>query len=118
MVSRAGFQSLADKLINKTFADFRDVVVLTEVEQDYDTQADTIINTDTTKGIRLEFNKSQFDGESVQVRDYKIIMVMQGLTVDIRADNVKMTFNGKAVNIKGVEEDAARAAYALHVADL
>jgi hypothetical protein len=113
--TRASFQSLADKLINNTFSDFRDVVTLSQVDFDYDTQLDTVIASDTTKGIRLEFDKSQFNGSSIQVGDYKIVMVQQGLTVDIRADNVKMTFNGVDVSIVSVSEDAARAAYTLQV---
>ena len=117
MATRSSFQALADNLINSTFSDFRDPVELSQVDFDYDTQSDTVITSDTTKGIRLEFKKAQFDGTSVEMGDYKIVLVQQGLTVDIRADNVKMTFNGKAVQIVQVLEDAARAAYTLHVRD-
>jgi len=115
MPTRASFQALADKLNNNTFSDFRDVVTLSQVDFDYDTQSDNVIASDTTNGIRLEFDKSQFNGSSIQVGDYKIVMVQQGLAVDVRADNVNMTFNGVDVFIVSVSEDAARAVYTLHV---
>lgn len=118
MATRASFQDLADKLINQTFADFRDTAVFDLLgEFDYDTQTAPIDDTTTTKGIRLEYTKSQFDRESVQVGDYKIVLEQQPITFDVRADNVNLTFNGKAVSIINVSEDAARAALTLQVRD-
>lgn len=118
MATRSSFQSLADKLINNTFADFRDDIELSQVEFDYDTQLETVITSDSTKGIRLEYNKSEFSNQSIQQGDYKIIFVQQGLSVDVRADNVEMTFNGKKINIISVSEDAARAAYTIQARDV
>lgn len=118
MPTRAGFQNLANKLINQTFGDFRDPVVLKQVDSDYDTQQDTIIALDNTYGIRLEYSKNEFNGQSVQIGDYKVIIEQQPLVVDVRADNTVMTFNNKAVDIISVSEDAARAAYTLQVRDL
>lgn len=118
MPTRATFQNLANKLINNTFADFRDVVTFSLVgEFDYDTQVETITSTDTTKGIRLEFSKTQFTNSNIEIGDYKIVLEQQPVTIDIRADNVNMTFNSKNVEIIQVEEDAARAAYTIHVRD-
>lgn len=120
MATRASFQKLADKLINSTFADFRDPVTLSQVgEIDYDNQDTPVddITSDTTKGIRIEFTKHQIDGESVQVGDYQVLVLQQGLTTDVRADDVAMTFNGVDVSIKRVSEDPARAVYTLHVRD-
>ena len=118
MATRASFQALASKLINNTFADFRDVILLSQVgEFDYDTQLETIAATDTTKGIRLEYSKTEFDGANIQVGDYKVIMEQQGLNTDVRADNTNMTFNGVEVSIISVSEDAARAVYTLQVRD-
>jgi hypothetical protein len=117
MATRASFQALADKLINNTFADFRDPVTLSQVEYNYETQTNTTITSDTTKGIKLEYKKSEFGGESIQVGDYKVLVYQQGLTTDVRADNVVMTFNGKAVSIESVNEDPARAVYTLQVRD-
>jgi hypothetical protein len=117
MPTRAGFQNLADKLINQTFADFRDPVTLSQVEYDYDTQVDTVITSDDTKGIRIDYTKSEFNSESIQQGDYKILVQQQGLNTDVRADNVVMTFNSKSVSINDVSEDAARAVYTLHVRD-
>ncbi len=117
MPSRAGFQALADKLINTTFADFRDEVTLARVEYDYDTQANVTTTSDTTKGIRIDYKKYEFNNQSIQVGDYKVLVKQQGLATDVRADDVEMTFNGKTVKINSVSEDAARAVYTLHVSD-
>ena len=117
MATRTSFQALAKNLINKTFGDFRDDITLQEVEFDNATEIDIIINSDITKGIRIEYSKVQFEGQQIQVGDYKVILEQQGLTVDVRADDVQMTFNNKPVEIISVDEDAARAVYTLQVRD-
>lgn len=115
-LTRVGFQQLAAKLINETFGDFRDPVVLTQDGTfDYDTQTSIPGATDNTQGIRVEYDKSQVDGSSIQVGDYLVKVLQQGLTVDVRADDVSMTFNGVEVTIQSVSEDAARAVYDLQV---
>ena len=118
MATRASFQNLASKLINQTFGDFRDPVVFDLMgEVNYSTQVAPIDSTTTTKGIRLEYTKSQFGGQSVEVGDYKVLVEQQTVDFDVRADNVNMVFNGKAVSIINVGEDAARAVYTLQVRD-
>lgn len=118
MSTRAEIQDMATRMFNETFGDFKDPVVLTELgEPSYSTQTAPIINTDNTFGIRSEYDKSQFDGKKVQIGDYKILVLQQGLTVDVRADNVNMTFNGAAVSIESVSEDAARALYIIQARD-
>ena len=119
MATRGSFQALADKLINKTFSDFRDDVVFELTGSfDYDTQTTPVLLTSKLKGIRLEFNKSRFDGQSVQQGDYKVVVEQQRVAFDVRSDNVNMTFNNKNVSVIDVEEDAARAALFIHVRDL
>ena len=119
MATRASFQLLADKLINQTFADFRDEVVFQQMGTfDYDLQTTPVLDTSVLQGIRLEFQASQFDGQSVQIGDYKIVIEEQKVGFDVRADNVKMTFNGKEVEIQRGKGDAARAANFIHVRDL
>tara|TARA_R110000851_G_scaffold148764_1_gene289106 strand:+ start:84 stop:443 length:360 start_codon:yes stop_codon:yes gene_type:complete len=118
MATRASFQALGNKLINDTFADFRDPVTLSQVEYNYNDQGNpTVLTSDITKGIRLEYKKSEFGGESIQVGDYKVLVYQQGLLTDVRADNVVMTFNSKDVSIVNVSEDPARAVYTLQVRD-
>lgn len=120
MATRAEFQELAADLFAGEFADFRDEVLLSQAgEVDYDNQSTPVddITSDTTKGIRVEFNKHQINGESVQVGDYQVLVLQQGLNTDVRADNVTMVFSGVAVAIKSVSEDPARAVYTLHVRD-
>lgn len=116
MATRASFQALADKLINKTFADFRDVVELSQVEADYDTQSNVVVASDVTKGIRIEYSKGEI-GDSIQVGDYKIKMVKHDLTVNVRADNTTMTFNGVPVTMIRVTEDVANATYTIQARD-
>ena len=118
-LTRQGFQNLADKLINNSFKDFRDDIVLTGVSAfDYDAQTETAGFTYTGKGIRDTFNKSSFNGDSVQIGDYQIIMEQQPIGQDITIGNINMTINGKDVQIIRISEDAARAAYTFHVRDL
>ena len=117
MPTRASFQALADKLLNNTFGDFRDIVVFTLIgEVNYDTQTAEATETNNTKGIRIEYLKSQF-GSSIQEGDYMVLVEQQSVTIDVRVDNVNMTFNGKNVSIVSVEEDAARAVYTLQIRD-
>jgi len=119
MATRKGFQNLAERMINKTFGDFRDPLVLEQLGTfDYSTQTTPVIATDNTQGIRLDFDKSEIDGQNIQVGDYRLILLKQGLTVDVRADNVTLTFNGKPVDIINVEEDPANAVYTLQARDL
>lgn len=118
MVSRTNFQALANNLINTTFGDFRDPLVIQLVgAPSYENQNNPVLQTNSTNGIRIEFSKSQIDGQSVQIGDYMIIVEQQSVNIDVRVDNVLATFNGKPVDIINVEEDAARAAYTIQVRD-
>jgi hypothetical protein len=114
MVTRVDFQQLASNLINNVFGDFRDDVVLTQLGTfDYDTQGTTGDIVNNTKGIRTEFDKTQIDGQKVQVGDFRILVLQQSITVDVRADNTAMTFNGVPVSIEFVSEDSAQAIYTI-----
>ena len=118
MVTRTDFQALASNLINNTFADFRDPLTFELVgAASYEDQNNPVLETNNTNGIRIEFSKSQIDGQSVQIGDYMILVERQSVNIDVRADNVLATFNGKAVAIINVDEDAARAAYTIQVRD-
>lgn len=114
MVTRVDFQNMAADMINNTFGDFRDDVVLTQLGTfDYDTQTTTGDIVNNTKGIRTEFDKSQIDGQKIQVGDFRILVLQQSITVDVRADNTDMIFNGVPVSIEFVSEDAAQAIYTI-----
>ena len=118
MASRAQFQTLASKLINQTFGDFADpVVVNLNGNPDYATQTTPILKTENTVGIRESFDSSQFDGQAVKQGDYKILIEQQSLTIDLRADNVSMKFNGVDVNIINVMKDAANAVLTVQARD-
>ncbi len=114
MVTRVDFQNLAADIINNTFGDFRDDVVLTQLGTfDYDTQTTTGDIVNNTKGIRTEFDKGQVDGQKIQVGDFKILVLQQSVTVDVRADDTGMTFKGVPVSIEFVSEDSAQAIYTI-----
>jgi hypothetical protein len=118
-LTRKSFQDTASRMINETFKDFRDDIVLTGASAfDYDTQTETNSFTYTGKGIRNTFNKSAFNGESVQIGDYQVIMEQQPIGQDITIGSVNMAINGKDVKIIDISEDAARAVYTFQVRDL
>lgn len=117
MASPASFQRLAKKLINDTFGEFRKPITLQQVEFDNLTETNSTIASDTTTGIRLSTEKTKFEGQNIQIGDYVIILEKQVLNVDVRSDNTAMTFDGRAVEIIMVLDDAADAAINLMVRD-
>ncbi len=118
MVDRVDFQNLAAELINDTFGDFRDDIVFSALgEYNYSTQTTPSVDT-ASKGIRVEYTKNEVDGQRIQASDYKVLVLQQGLGVDVRSDNVTMTFNSVAVSIVTVDQDAAQAVYTLQVREL
>lgn len=118
MVKRTDFQQLASNLINNVFGGFRDPIVFSVLGTfDYSTQTTPTVNTNA-QGIRTEYTKNEVDGQRVQASDYKVLVEQQGLGVDVRSDNVTMTFKGVAVSIVTVNEDAAQAVYTLQVREL
>lgn len=117
MATRAGFQALANKLINKTFADFRDEIVFTLEQYNYDDDDSTAVETFTTKGIRLNYGKGEFQNQAIQTGDYKIVCYKPGITFDIRTDGVGMTLNGVELDIIAIMEDTAGATYTIQARD-
>ena len=121
MITRSRYQEIAARLFNQTFGTFKDDVTLAQTgEVDYENQSLPVpdITFDNTEGIRSEYDKSELDGESIQIGDYKVLVLQQGLNTDVRADNVSMTFGGISVNIKSIEEDPAQAMYTIQVREL
>ncbi len=118
MLLRTDFQDMADDLINGTFGDFRDDIVFSVLgTPDYASQTTPSVDTNA-KGIRLEYTKNEVDGQRIQASDYKILVLQQGLGVDVRSDNVTMTFKGVSVSIVAINQDAAEAVYTLQVREL
>jgi len=117
MATRKQFQDMASRLF-VVFGDFKKAVVLQQLgDSDYTNQTTPIIATDNIDGIRIDFDKSEFDGQKIQIGDYQIMILKQGLTVDVRSDNVNLTFDGKAVNIINVSDDPADAAHIIQARD-
>lgn len=113
MATRAEFQILADELINGAFGDFKLPLLLEQIESDYATQSTAVIASDSTEGIKLDYTAREFNGSSIQVGDYQVILEAQGLSVNVRADNVNATFDGVDINIISVQQDTANATYTL-----
>lgn len=102
MPSKAGAKKTADKLINKTFKDFKSGFTVREQIDDYPNPPRNI--SETHEGIRVGYKKAEVDGELIQKGDFKIITEAAIWSlVDIRADNVSGTFDGKEIRIVAVE---------------
>lgn len=126
MASPERFQRLASKLINKTFVKFRGDIIFTELgEWDFQSQTNIEVNTNA-KGIRVDFKKSEFDGQSIQQGDFKLIIEQQSISVNVRSDDIAIQFKQyptkaipnpvfKSLSIESVDEDAAQAVYTLQV---
>lgn len=111
MATRKSFQALANKLVNQTFGDFRRPLLL-ENAGVYDPITDTVTGGDTQsfKGIRLEYKQSDFDGQNIKQGDFKIICVAQELLIEVRPDSTSATFDGSPVHVVDVNRDPADAA--------
>lgn len=129
MLDPTEFQDMANELINETFGDFRGDIIFSELGTfDYDTQTTPTVDK-PAKGIRVEFDKNEIDGQKIQQGDYKILVEQQSTTVDVRSDNVSMQFKQyptksipnpvfKSLSIESIGEDAAQAVYTLQVREL
>ena len=111
MATRAGFQRLSAKLQNKTFGDFRRDLVLTNAGV-YDPITGGVTGGDaqTLKGIRLAYNQSEVDGQNIKQGDFKIILVKQELTIDVRPDSTSAVYDGVPIHIMPTKDDPADAA--------
>lgn len=116
MVTKATFTTLATKL-QGTFSDFFDprtfqnppsYNVVTEVE--------TPGATDTVGAVRVEYDASQWDGQQIQVGDFKLLaLVADFVNVDPQTDGVTVTVDDKTCQIIRAEKDAAEAMWTLQV---
>ena len=117
MATRAGFKSLANKLINSTFADFREWCTF-ELLGDYNpvTETNSASTSQTVLCIRQEFNANQKDGNIVQRQDFKILAEFDKFTLlSPRTDGVLVTINGLSNSIVSSTLDAANAVYTIHL---
>lgn len=110
-VKKSKFKKVADKLLNNTFADFKAPLTLKQTTSATYGQPATSIS-EAHEAIRLEYEASEIDGQSIQRGDFKLIAeAVKWVSVDVRADNVSATFNGEEVDIVSVISDPAGATY-------
>lgn len=109
-------QKLAKKLITKSFEDFSAPFTL---KQSSGTYPDPVTNvTETHTAIRTSYKTEELAAYSGQVGDYKIVAEnVIWVVVDVRADNLTATYNGKPINIKSVE-NRGDSVYVFHASDL
>lgn len=105
-LTRAGFQSLTDKLVNSVFADFaKPLTVQGEPSFNPLTGVTTYAKSFTVNAVEGEINYSQFQGQNIQIGDFRATYPYQyGDFVPTTAD--KFTFGGRecqavAVDVKG-----------------
>ena len=115
-VKKAKMRKLAKKLINKTFEDFKAPLTL---KQSSGTYPDPVAHlTESHEGIQTSYKAEELAAFSAQEGDYKIVtenVIWQ--TVDVRADNLTATFDGKDINIRAVE-NKGDTVYIFHASDL
>lgn len=109
------FVTLAAELIGDEFAAFSKNAIITQATawdnatQTYTEQSQTI------PMIRLDFMLSQFDGNLVQIGDYKLVGEYADLSWEPTPDNATLTHDGISLIVKDFKKDAADASFYLHV---
>lgn len=117
MPTRQGFQSLAKKLKDGTFKDFNKPVVFTKESYSYNDDSDDefqVLAKDETTGIRLSFNKFESQVDGVESGDFKVLVLVEDISFDLKTSGVKMLFDGVELDIVDVMPDTADATYTIH----
>ena len=121
MTTRAKFQGIADKLFTK-FADLVKPAVFTKPGTGGTLDPITGVVTGGTAAvtanagaIREDYTAREFDGQKIQVNDFKLLVRVQELTLDPRTDSVTVAFDGDTCNIMHADKDAADAVWTLQV---
>lgn len=114
-VKRSRFQSLANRLISKTFGDFQVLTTITTTTGfDYDTQEPTD-ETQEFYTIRMDYSVGQFDGQKIQIGDYMLVGELAKLDSVPSLTNTTVTRSGETCNLLRVEVDQADATITLYV---
>lgn len=118
-LSKAKFQSVADKLFTKA-SDGDLVVSATFKEQGvYDPINETTtgdISETIATCIREEFDAHQINNDSIQRDDFKLLVRVSSFSKLLpRADKTKVTVGGLSCSIKSAPKDTADAVYTLHL---
>lgn len=112
---KSEFVDLADELIGDEFADFAVSTVISKLgTASYATQSETA-TTETINTIRLDYKKSQFDGQLIAFGDYMLIGQLALLSEIPSPDNFIISRESKTLNLLRVEVDPANATVLMHV---
>ena len=110
------FQQVADEL-KIEFADFFKPANFTR-KGAYDPLARTTTGDIdlTVDALREEYNAQQIDGQSIQVNDFKLLIVASEFTtIQPTADGLSCIYDGRTITVKRAMLDAANAMYTLQV---
>lgn len=119
-VSKSKFQSLATELVNETFADFRDTLVMRAVDDPVYGSPPTYTKTETGTAIPLSLDFGMFESQMIEVGDFMLVTDAAQWTIDPEISGVDLIFGGTfwtATNLSIIqaEKDAANAAYFIKV---
>jgi len=118
-LTKAKFQALATKLINKTFGDFRDTLVMRTLD-DVVYGSDQTYTNETGLAIPTSIDSKQFESQMIELGDFKLITDAAQWSTVPKVGDVDLIFGGTQwptvnLTIKDVKKDAANAAYTMIV---
>lgn len=119
MATRSSFQSLATKLITKTFGDFQDALAMRTAD-DVVYGSDPTYTIESGTAIPLSLDFEMFESQMIEIGDFMLVTNVSQWTTDPELDNVDLVFGGSIwpsveLSIIHVEKDAANAAYFIKV---
>lgn len=116
MVTRARFQSLAERLQTK-YADFF-ISRTFKTPGGYDPTADEITegSTENVGAVREEYDARQVDGDKIQTLDFKLLALVADFeTINPRTDGPEVNVDGTQCQVIRAEKDAADAVWVMQV---
>lgn len=119
-ISKSEFQSLATELVNDTFADFRDTLVMRVADDPVYSSSQTYTQQETGTAIPLSLDFGMFESQMIEVGDFMLVTDVAQWTIDPELDNVDLIFGGgfwPAANLSIIQadKDAANSAYFIKV---
>ncbi|MGB1297281.1 MAG: hypothetical protein ACPG8A_03350 [Psychrobium sp.] len=113
---KSEFQDLANELIDDEFADFFPVRAF-EKAGAYDPLSGSSAPTiDSVPCARMEFNESQFNGESIKVGDFKLLAKNSAFSTLVPSSaNITVDVDGLKCEVVRASLDAANAVWTMQV---
>ena len=104
------FKSIANDLVTNKFGAFQKVLIMKTADPVV-VGVDPTFSSETGTGIPTRLNGSQFQKQSIELGDFKIVTNASQWSTDPSVDNVEMEFDGTPIIVKSVMRDADDAAY-------